>query len=353
VTYWHILITDYSCTFITHTTFYANVDSPAGANDDAEGLLPDSSSSEAYASVTAMARSLHRADFPCVSVLEGGFDALPLCLAARGCTITEPLLISHDAALFRKWRGCSDSDDKPATTSAATTASTTAASPTSPDHHSRAASSSSTSTVTTTDGRHSPARDALAAAAAAGVGAYKTALKRAEAMGHSVAAAQLRAKLEQAVRHQASAAAVLDEDDAAINSSLHNSSSSSSVVKQQRSRRRFGSRSPSRSASPPKRAQPRLHSSAHSGEHSANSSSNSAPTEQEAPLSQTTKLLARAGAAAAALGRGLGVSASSDDAVQLQRTESWVESAFLPRKDSSSSNKDSSSGVILDSSFVV
>eukprot|EP00953_Heterococcus_sp_UTEX-ZZ885_P008183 4911-Heterococcus_DN1.PRE.1 len=199
-------------------------DSPrAGANDDADGLVPDSSSSEAYASVTAMARLLHRADFPCVSVLEGGFDALPLCLAARGCTITEPLLISHDAALFRKWRGCSDSDDKSATT----TASTTGAGSTSPDHHSRAASSSSTSTVTTTDGRHSPARDALAAAAAAGVGAYKTALKRAEAMGHSVAAAQLRAKLEQAIRHQASAAAVLDEDDAAISSSLHNSSSGS------------------------------------------------------------------------------------------------------------------------------
>jgi hypothetical protein len=330
--------------------FTSIVDSSAGANDDADGLLPDSSSSEAYASVTAMARLLHRADFPCVSVLEGGFDALPLCLAARGCTITEPLLISHDAALFRKWRGCSDSDDKLAT---ATTASTTAAGSTSPDHHSRTASSSSTSTVTTTDGRHSPARDALAAAAAAGVGAYKTALKRAEAMGHSVAAAQLRAKLEQAIRHQASAAAVLDEDDAAISSSLHNNSSSSSstVAKQRSSRRRFGSRSPSRSASPPKRAQPRLHSSAHSGEHSVSSSA--APTEQEAPLSQTTKLLARAGAAAAALGRGLGVTASSDEAVQLQRSESWIESAFLPRKDSNSSNKDSSSGVILDSSFVV
>jgi hypothetical protein len=167
--------------------FTSIVDSSAGANDDADGLLPDSSSSEAYASVTAMARLLHRADFPCVSVLEGGFDALPLCLAARGCTITEPLLISHDAALFRKWRGCSDSDDKLAT---ATTASTTAAGSTSPDHHSRAASSSSTSTVTTTDGRHSSASYARAAAAAAGVGAYKTALKRAEAMGHSVAAAR-------------------------------------------------------------------------------------------------------------------------------------------------------------------
>jgi hypothetical protein len=303
-----------------------------------------------------MARLLHKADFPCVSVLEGGFDALPLCLAARGCTITEPLLISHDAALFRKWRGCSDSDDKAATSAAAAAASTTvttATSLTSPDHHSRAVSSSST----TTDGRHSPARVALAAAAAAGVGAYKTALKRAEAMGHSVAAAQLRAKLEQAIKHQASATAVLDEDDAAISNSLHNSSSSSSsatgrTALQQRSRRRFGSRSPSRSASPPKRAPPRLHSSQHSSEHSASSSS-AAPTEQEAPaLSQTTKLLARAGAAAAALGRGLGVSAS-DDAVQLERTESWVESAFLPRKDSSSSNKDSSGGVSLDSLFVV